>query len=459
MFYRLFVFFVSVITIGGSSNTFAEEQVVHEPVVIQLQPDTPVDISANLNKVISVDFDAQPLQTILAHIVSTADIQMTANWVQMANVGVEPNLPITLHMKNAPVAQVLDWVMKKASENNELDPIRFDIQNGIVHVSTRRHIMRDHQQIAVYNIGDIIERYTSSVLNAQAKLAIMEERFKEIKELIRTQVGKQYDWVEFGGDAAMVSHFDTKLIVKAHPDIQIQLKQLLSELRDNRNVVRLEPMPEDQPNEVDLKLKQTIKLNLHKTKLQDVMANLSQMTGIAIEMDWRHLNDVGVQDDMPITLTLDTVTAGEALMLILQHAQAYNPNEPLWFDTTSHNITVSTKRWLFRTNAILRSYDVRHLLIFLKHTTVNQELNEQQIHDQSVLRITALIQSMVEPAMWDQSGNSGSSIRELNGLLLVQAHRSMHRQITQLLQAMAYHPPVDLKMGEACKAKAKAVEK
>ncbi|HAI10731.1 MAG TPA: hypothetical protein DCM28_03445 [Phycisphaerales bacterium] len=383
---------------------------------------------------------------------------MNVNWVQMKNVGVEQDMPITLHMKNAPVIEVLGMVMKKASENNELDPIGYDIQKAIVHISTQRNLLRNNQQIVVYDIGDIIERFTSCTTNQQAKLAIMDERFKEIKELVRTQVGKQHYWTEFGGDCALVSNFGNKLIVKAHESIQKDIKQLLFELRDNRSV-GLVPIPVETPNKVDLKLRQTIKLDLHAVKLKDAMANLAQMIDVVIDMDWRQLTNVGVEPDLPITLTMNQIPAAEALSLILEHAEAYNTNDPLWYDTTSHNITVSTKRWLFRNNAIMVSYDVRNLLFILEQMPKNENLNKQQIHENCVNQIYDFIRKNIDPDMWSGQPMGTADIRELNGLLLIRAHKSMHRQIRQLLEAVAYQYPADIPTAAECKTKVNEVEK
>ena len=61
--------------------------------------------------------------------------------------------------------------------------------------------------------------------------------------------------------------------------------------------------------------------------------------------------------------------------------------------------------------------------------------------------------------MWSGQPMGTADIRELNGLLLIRAHKSMHRQIRQLLEAVAYQYPADIPTAAECKTKVNEVEK
>lgn len=191
--------------------------------------------AGNLNKIINADFESHKLADVLDYIATESGIDININWIAMVNVGVENDMPITLQLKNATVAQVLDMVLQNASANNELDPVWYDVIENRIYISTQRDILRKNMQVTVYDITDMLDRAAqldrttledSTTINQRKST-----RINEILELVRTQTGRQHDWVEFGGDCALASEFNGMLIVKAHPSIQKQIQKLIADIR------------------------------------------------------------------------------------------------------------------------------------------------------------------------------------------------------------------------------------
>lgn len=236
-------------------------------------------VELRMREPIDVDFDAHKLETSISHIRENTNVNFVVNWTAMTNVGVEPDLPITLKIKNVPASQALKLVLEQASANNELDPVSFAIKDGIVEISTLRDLKRRTAFLRSYDIRDLLVQVPNfngapsfdlgSALSSTSSVGggtgsggggggggssvdlfgdtdnddddadgedARIQRVTEILELIRTQTGTQQDWVEFGGDVSSVRELNGLLLVRTTPGTHDEITTLLDELRQTRSM-------------------------------------------------------------------------------------------------------------------------------------------------------------------------------------------------------------------------------
>ncbi len=207
------------------------------------------------------------------------------------------------------------------------------------------------------------------------------------------------------------------------------------------------------------KLRDTVPINFDGNKLVDVIDYLRNTTGVNFFVNWTALQNVGIEKDLPITLQLSNIPFEQALRLVLQQASAANELEPAGFSIIEGVVTISTERDLSRTTDV-RTYDIRDLLVQVPSFTDAPEFDlrtalefdegeggelfdgelsaeEQITRPELVAQITGLIRDTVgDSAEWAESGGDVSSIRELNGNLIIRSTPKNHTQVAQLLREL-----------------------
>ena len=216
---------------------------------------------------------------------------------------------------------------------------------------------------------------------------------------------------------------------------------------------------------VALKLRESVPINFDDNKLTNVIDYLRQTTNVNIFVNWPALEALGVsQQETRVSLQLTNIPADKALRLVLQQVSAGQGLEdnPITFSIIDGIVTISTERDLSKTTDI-RPYDIRDLLVQVPNFInapvfdLNEALSntnsggssggggtklfDEDSEEEERLSRTELIEQIVtllqdtvgKPEEWAAYGGNISSLRELNGLLIVKTTPENHRQISQLL--------------------------
>ena len=227
--------------------------------------------------------------------------------------------------------------------------------------------------------------------------------------------------------------------------------------------------------ETSQKLQTSVPINFEANSLESVIDYIRTTTGANIFVNWPALLLVGVEQDLPISLQLAEVPAEKALSLVLQQASAAAGDlDPVGYSINDGVVTISTVRELKRETGSPRVYDIRDLLVqvpnfneapefdltsALSNTSSggggsgggggggggggaggdgglfgNSEEGEEDAEvsrEELIQQLTDLITETVgNPDEWiDQE----STLRELNGNLIVKTNADNHRAITGLL--------------------------
>ena len=214
---------------------------------------------------------------------------------------------------------------------------------------------------------------------------------------------------------------------------------------------------------VQLKLVEPIPVNFEQNKMVNVVDYFRNTTGVNFFVNWAALEAAGVEQDLLITLQLNNVPAEQAIKLVLQQAGA-GALEPIGFSIIDGVVHISTRRDLQRTTDT-RVYDIRDLLVQIPNfigapefdlnsalsntssggsssgaqssTTLFSDSDaegEQISRAEMIEQITTLIQDTIgQTSEWAAYGGEVSSLRELNGNLIVKSTPDNHRDIVRLL--------------------------
>lgn len=397
-----------------------------------------------LKKQITTDFDAQRLDLVFKHIADIADVNINIDWVSLIHAGIEPDMPITLKFTHKiPAQHILETVLQQASSNNELDPIWHDENQWMVNIAAKQKLLRNNRIIIVYDVNDLILQFSKYKVNncPQGKQNdhVVGTYMLKMMDLIRSQPPQEM-WVEFGGDLASIQQINGKLIVNAHRSIQEQVENIIHQIRTNHVSIDI-PFDINLPkNQHGVKLRKLISVDLDQVKLETALMYIAKAANVSMMIDWKRIINTGIKKDFPVTLKMNQkIPANIALDIILAQASAHNELDPIWHHETKSYVDISTRRMVLRTNSYFKSYDIRDIVVDTEKHIVNYSKNAAKTDEgknwpaNSLLK---LIRSQIAPTTWDKAGGDASSVRELNGLLLIRAHDSIHKQVTQLLTAL-----------------------
>ncbi|MEM6853875.1 MAG: hypothetical protein AAF593_05650, partial [Planctomycetota bacterium] len=221
--------------------------------------------------------------------------------------------------------------------------------------------------------------------------------------------------------------------------------------------------------ETALRLKTSVPISFDANPLESVIGYLRETTGANIFVNWPALIDAGgIEQDAPISLTLNNVSAEKALELVLQQASSQGFGDPIAYSIIDGVVTISTIEDLKRSTD-LRVYDIRDLLVQVPSFTDAPEFDltdalsntssggggsggggggdtsifgdgeddedeeEEVTRAELIEQITGLIEETVGVIDdWEIEGGE-STVRELNSNLIIKTTPDNHREVNDLL--------------------------
>ena len=172
-------------------------------------------------------------------------------------------------------------------------------------------------------------------------------------------------------------------------------------------------------------------LRIDKMPLAKFVEGLEAATQCTIDVNWNALQAVGIDRNTEVTLHVDNATWHKALTTALNRAGGNNAS--LGYTVDDGSLVISTKEDLnssrFQT---VRLYDIRDFASF-------QALRQypfgvaEQVRSDLVTSLTDTIKSAIAPDSWRDNGGTIGSIRELNGILIVNQSSENQLAIQQLL--------------------------
>ena len=205
------------------------------------------------NTSLPVELNNNAFEDVVGFISSTARIDIDVDWDSLADIGVDPDTPVTLRLRNATLETVLDRVVARVSDR--LLPAGWAVQDGIITIASDE-VLRRNTVLEIYDIRDllfVVPRFddapefdlssalqssqgggggTSPFQNAgQAQDDVpFEDRVEEIVNLIQTTVDPN-GWVDNGGETSSISQLNGNFVITTTPRNHRAIIGLLGKLR------------------------------------------------------------------------------------------------------------------------------------------------------------------------------------------------------------------------------------
>ena len=177
------------------------------------------------------------------------------------------------------------------------------------------------------------------------------------------------------------------------------------------------------------------------TRLDDCLDYLRDVSGANIQVDWKALEQAGINRDTPVTINLESVTLRRALTLVLKSATG---NRAVF--TIDENVIAITTRQNADKTLITLTHDVSDLVmtvpdfeapdISLRPSGGAATPRAREKEPTQAERGENLVKIIVEtvcPEVWKDNGGP-ASIRYMGGKLIVTAPRYVHDAIAGTLK-------------------------
>ncbi|MBL4809647.1 MAG: hypothetical protein JKY43_06270 [Phycisphaerales bacterium] len=203
-----------------------------------------------------VDFDDNSFEDVLAFIGSTADLDIDTDWESLADIGVDPDSPVTLRLNNVTLEVLLDRVLAKVSD--PVLPASWAVQDGILTISSD-DVLRQNTLLEIYDVRDLLfdvpefdnaprfnmssggsgggggGRSPFSGSSGAPDLASPDERVGAISDLIRSNVDPG-QWASDGGSTSSLTSLNGNFIITTTPRYHREVIGLLNKLRSQRAI-------------------------------------------------------------------------------------------------------------------------------------------------------------------------------------------------------------------------------
>jgi hypothetical protein len=161
--------------------------------------------------------------------------------------------------------------------------------------------------------------------------------------------------------------------------------------------------------------------------LSDVVDFLRDVNGTNIFVNWKALEDAGVDRQRPVTVNLRNVKFGKALHLVLESVTGGANGKQLAYEVDSGVITISTVEDLNIRFTVSATYDIHFLL--------PEKLDADTRHKR-VASLLELLTGSIDPASWDAKATKPATAVEAKGILTVVQTKSNQKAVENLLKQL-----------------------
>ncbi|RMH25499.1 MAG: hypothetical protein D6692_11110 [Planctomycetota bacterium] len=201
-----------------------------------------------------VDLNENAFEDVIAFIGSTARIDIDVDWDSLADIGVDPDSPITLRLREVPLETLLDRIVAKVSDPTL--PAGWAIQDGIVVIASDE-VLRRNTVLEIYDIRDLLflvpQFDNAPAFDLSTSLQQSgggggggqspfqgaqdddedidpEARVQQIIDLIQANIDPD-GWVDLGGSTSSITQLNGNFVITTTPRNHRAIIGLLSKLR------------------------------------------------------------------------------------------------------------------------------------------------------------------------------------------------------------------------------------
>lgn len=383
--------------------------------------DAESELLTKLEKRVTLDLEEQPLDSLVKHLQKQTGAPIRIDVIPVEDSGVLPDEPVSGEYVDLPVRTVLSRVLE------DLD-LTWIVRNEAVVVTTlnkalRRRIGRSFDVMALLKwieendpeperdrFGRIENFWRPPYRGRTPKIVAQ----TKLGDVVKT-IGSGW-WEGYSGRGGTVS-FSGNIATITQSDHDLKMASRLIELMKSVSASNPRPLVwylqesgygTQASREVLSQLQQRMKFESADSPLEDVLAYLSEESGIPIRIDVVSLEESGILPDEPITIAVDNTSLQAILSTILGRLELVHlPRDNGLF------ITTAAIAWEVRVSAL---FDVRDL-------TRNNGISANSLIE-TVMRETS--------GQWEDT-DPGGVLTVLGGLLFVRQNMATLTEVELLL--------------------------
>jgi uncharacterized membrane protein YgcG len=364
---------------------------------------------ARLNEALSkkgdFSFGDEPLSDVVAGLSEYLSAELFLDVKALEDIGLGTDTPVTINMQGVTARSMLRIMLQ------QLD-LTWVIRDEAIVITTLEAAEAELKDL-VYPVADLLR-------NGKGELNTSDE----LIELI-TRIASPDMWDEVGGPGSIVSIYGM-LLISQTDEVHQEVQQLLDGYRAVRRMAQQSPDKVTHPSvtcdgttldAVRAALDKRHSLDVLESPLSDVVALLSDQSGVNIVLDERALNELGIATDAPVTSRAVKAT----LRTILN--RALRPLDLTY--VVGDEVLVITTIDEAESNLQTRFYPVYDLP------------PSDAFGDEPYGSLMSAITTTVRPNTWDEVGGPASifAIKDPPVLVVSQTEQG-HQQVGELLQKL-----------------------
>lgn len=362
----------------------------------------------------SFSFQEVPLRDVAQLLREKTRVNVLLDREALGNAGLAEDTPVSGEFRDISLRSSLNLLLRG------LD-LAWTIDDGALLITTHE-VVEMQQSLRVYNVADLI---------AAAGDDAQENNLVALMSLIETIVDPD-TWATVGGPATVTSYRETLLVLQMER-VHHEIDALLAALRQGKRLAA--EASEGPPAQASLRihrsaaeaailqeLQKPISLDLIEAPLAELPEWLQAKWGIQAVLDRLAMDDVGLGDDTPVSLSVENMPAGQALRHLL------GPVELTWL--VEDEVLQITTPEEADTKLETRVYPVRDLTL----PRVERDAFGPLGNLSGAAELMAAISSAVAPDSWGEVGGPGAleSFDPAGVLVITQTMRN-HERVEALL--------------------------
>lgn len=237
----------------------------------------------------TVEFVESSLREIAQWIQQQQGIPVLLDKAALSDEGISLHEPVTDRLRNEPVYLLLNRLSSLG--------LAWYVEEDILHITTQT-VAEEQLLTESYNVGDLFDSGYDPETLVQTLMAMTEG-----------------PWEENEGTGGVIQGLRDILFVRTTPAVHREVQGLLSALRKHgRETFTLDPPPHVVLRE---KLNQQVSVKFADTPLFSAVQELAEETQSDIRLDIRSLQEEGIREREPVTLTLSERKLGAVLHVLL----------------------------------------------------------------------------------------------------------------------------------------------
>lgn len=384
--------------------------------------DWKADIESALEKKVSVAFDEQPLDTVIDYLREQMGVTVLADVRALDDVGLGVDIPVSAKLSDIPLRSLLRHLLQDFE-------LTWTLRDGALVITTPEET-ESELETKVFDVVDLIR------VNGQA--APDEYDYDSIISLITTTIAPQ-SWDTVGGPGS-IEAFRGGVVVSQTPDVLELIRETLAIFRKAKEIAeehadKAPPVVsvgfyDDDPAVIGIgrALESPLTFDFVETSLCDVAAFVATECQINVVVDHKALDDVGIEEDVPITFRVKEMRVRHALTHILRDLE-------LRWVCRDHALVITTPEEA-ESELLTVAYPVADLLGKTLRTDLFDDPLRLWNHDD----VIELATSIVAPQTWDCVGGPGSvdSCGHID-VLLVSQTVDVHEEMADLFGKVRQH--------------------